>query len=83
MGKGDADVAAERRGHVEEDFFAPALTDSGTKFARFGESPTDIQAFVGESVNVTSRVADQLRSISGLDVAQFSPVQTCPSATLL
>ena len=36
-----------------------------------GESPTDVPAFVGESVNVTSRVADQLRSLSGFGVAQF------------
>ena len=34
-----------------------------------GESPADVQAFVGESVKVTSRVADQLRSLSGFDVA--------------
>ena len=63
---------------MEEDFFAPALTDSGTKFARFGESPTDIQAFVGESVNVTALGHNQLRSLSGFDVAQFGPRSDVP-----
>ena len=33
---------------------------------------------MGESVNVTSRVADQLRSLSGFDVAQFGPRSDVP-----
>ena len=37
------------------------------------ESAADVQAFVAESVNVTSRVADQLRSLSCCDVAKFGP----------
>ena len=32
-----------------------------------------MQAFVGESVNVTVIVADQLWSLSGFDVAYFGP----------
>lgn len=39
----------------------------------FGEFPADMQAFVGESVNVTAIVADQLWSLSGFDVAYFGP----------
>ncbi len=44
------------------------------------ESPADVQAFVEESVNVTPRVADQLRSLSGFDVAQFGPRSDVPVA---
>ena len=43
-----------------------------------GESPADVQAFVGEPVKVTSRVTDQLRSLSGFDVAQFGPRSDVP-----
>ena len=42
------------------------------------ESPADIQAFVEESVNVTARVADQLRSLNGFDVALFGPRSDVP-----
>ena len=38
-----------------------------------GEAPADIQAFVGEGVHVTARVAAQLRSLSDFDVAQYGP----------
>ena len=37
------------------------------------DSQADVQAFVAGSVNVTSRVADQLRSLSCCDVAKFGP----------
>lgn len=36
-----------------------------------GDSPADIQAFVGEAIHVTARVAAQLRSLSDFDVALF------------
>ncbi|MEO9963863.1 MAG: hypothetical protein ABJF07_26550, partial [Nisaea sp.] len=38
-----------------------------------GDSLADIQAFVGEPVNVTARGAAQLRSVSDYGVAQFKP----------
>ena len=38
-----------------------------------GEAPADIRAFVGEGVQVTARVAAQLRSLSDFDVAQYGP----------
>ena len=41
-----------------------------------GEAPADIQAFVGEGVHVTARVAAQLRSLSDFDVARMDRVLT-------
>ena len=38
-----------------------------------GDSPGGIQAFVGESFNVTAWVDAQLRSVSAFDVTQFGP----------
>ena len=40
----------------------------GKSQAHYGDSPADIQALVGESVNVTARVAAKLRSVSDFDV---------------
>ena len=37
------------------------------------DSPADTQAFVGEAVKVTARVAAQIRSLSDIDVALFGP----------
>ena len=38
-----------------------------------GKAPADIQAFVGDGVHVTVRVAAQFRSLSDFDVAQYGP----------
>lgn len=44
-----------------------------------GESPADMQALVEEKVNVTARVAAQLRSLGDFDVAVFGPhLRMCP-----
>ena len=39
----------------------------------FGNSPADIEAFEGQSVNVNARVASQLRSDGNFDHAQYGP----------
>ena len=41
-----------------------------------GEAPADTQAFVGKGVQVTARVAAQLRSLSDFDVARMDRVLT-------
>ncbi|MEO9587540.1 MAG: hypothetical protein ABJG23_09175 [Marinobacter sp.] len=43
-----------------------------------GYSPADIQTFVGESFNVTARVATQLRSVNVFDVTHFGPCTNGP-----
>ena len=39
----------------------------------FGDSPADLQSFVGEAIHVTANVASQLRSFSFFDVGAYGP----------
>ena len=38
-----------------------------------GDSPADLQSFVGEAIHVTANVASQLRSFSSFDVGAYGP----------
>ena len=38
-----------------------------------GDSPADLQSFVGEAIHVTAKVDDQLRSLSKFDVGLYGP----------
>ena len=38
-----------------------------------GDSPADLQSFVGEAIHVTASVASQLRSFSSFDVGAYGP----------
>ena len=56
----------------------PALAGSGTYSAESRRISGGCTGLRGESVKVTSRVADQLRSPNGFDVAQFGPRSDVP-----
>ena len=51
---------------------------SGAYPPELGDSPADLQSFVGEAIHVTANVASQLRSFSSFVVARFS---TLPAST--
>ena len=38
-----------------------------------GDSPADLQSFVGEAIHVTANVASQLRYFSSFDVGAYGP----------
>ena len=38
-----------------------------------GDSPADLQSFVGEAIHVTANVASQLRSFSSFDAGAYAP----------
>ena len=45
----------------------------GSMPPNLGDSPADLQPFVGEAIHVTARVDDQFRSLSKFDVGLYEP----------